>query len=67
MANFTSLITVHLAPPVLKTRAEDTEMEGGLPERGNQPSFKDSGRGTVLGEVKKAHSFIISPDIIRGE
>lgn len=41
-------------------------MGGGLLERDNQPSFKDSGGGTVLSEVT-AHSLIISPDIIREE
>lgn len=40
-------------------------MGGGLLERDNQPSFKDSSGGAVLSEVT-AHSLIISPDIIRG-
>lgn len=34
-------------------------MKGGLPERRNHPSFKDSGRGALL-----TQSFIMSADII---
>lgn len=42
--------------PSFEKSAEDTEIKGGLLERGNHLSFKDSGRGTVLSTVK-AHSF----------